>query len=60
MYFWKYKIEGWAVDTGEYVHEGLIHGNNFTDAVDNLENYYSNEINSLYIEPVGEEDDPYL
>ena len=60
MYFWKYKIEGWTTETGEYVHEGLIHGNNFTDAVDNLENYYSNEMNSLYIEPVGEEDDPYL
>lgn len=60
MYFWKYKIDGWAEDVGKYTHEGLIYGENFTEAVDNLENYYCNEINNLYIEPIGEEDNPYL
>lgn len=60
MYFWKYKIEGWGEDVGEYQHEGLIYGENFTEAVDNLENFYYNEINSLYIEAIGEEGEPYL
>lgn len=60
MYFYKYKIDGWSDDVGKYVHEGLIYGMNFTEAVDNLENYYCNEIDNLYIEPVGEEDKPYL
>ena len=60
MYFWKYKIEGWETDIGAYIHEGLIHGENFTEAVDNLENYYGNEICSIYIEGVGEKNDPYL
>ena len=55
MYFWKYKIEGWASDVGEYTHEGLIYGENFTEAVDNLENWYGNEIESLCIECVGGE-----
>lgn len=60
MYFWKYKIEGWEAEVGDYTHEGLIYGGNFTEAVDNLENYYGNEICSIYIETVGEEDTPYL
>ena len=60
MYFWKFKIEGWASDVGEYTHEGLIYGENFTEAVDNLENWYGNEIESLCIECVGEKDEPYL
>ena len=60
MYFWKYKIEGWKQDVGEYVHEGLIYGENFTEAVDNLENWYNNEISSLSIEYVGEKGEPYL
>lgn len=60
MYFWKYKVEGWEAEVGNYIHEGLIHGGNFTEAVDNLENYYGNEIYSIHIEVVGEENDPYL
>lgn len=60
MYLWKYKVEGWESEIGNYIHEGLIHGGNFTEAVDNLENYYGNEICSIYIEGVGEENDPYL
>jgi hypothetical protein len=60
MCLWKFKISGWAKDVGEYEHEGLILGQNFTEAVDNLENYYYNEIQRLYIEPIGEEGEPYL
>lgn len=60
MYFWKFKIKGWTKDVGEYEHEGLIYGENFTEAVDNLENFYYNEIDSLYIEAIGEEGAPYL
>ena len=60
MYFWKYKVVGCESEVGEYIHEGLIHGGNFTEAVDNLENYYGNEICNLYIEVAGEENDPYL
>ena len=60
MYLWKYKIEGWDAGVGQYIHEGLIHGGNFTEAVDNLENYYGNEICRLCIEVAGEENDPYL
>lgn len=45
---------------GEYIHEGLVCGMNFTEAVDVLENYYYNEINELYIEPASGEDEPYL
>lgn len=60
MYFWKYKVKGWEENIGEYIDEGLIHGGNFTDAVDNLENFYGNEICSIYIEAVGEENEPYL
>ena len=57
MSLWKFKIDGWDEEIGGYVHEGLIDGENFTEAVDNLENYYGNEINSLCIEPV---DCPYF
>ena len=60
MSFWKYKVVGWEAEVGEYIHEGLIHGGNFTEAVDNLENYYGNEICNLYIEVAGEKNDPYL
>lgn len=60
MFFWKFKIEGWEAEVGSYVHEGLIHGENFTEAVDNLENYYGNEMNSLHIEPIGEKNEPYF
>jgi hypothetical protein len=60
MYFWQYKIEGWEENTGHYVHEGLIHGGNYTEAVDNLEDYYGNEIWSIYIECVGDKNEPYL
>jgi len=60
MYLWKFKISGWAKDVGEYEHEGLVCGKNFTEAVDNLENHYYNEINSIHIEAIGEEDEPYL
>ena len=60
MYFWKFKLHGWSEVEGHYTHEGLIYGKNFTEAVDNLENHYYNEIEDLYIEPVGCEGDPYL
>lgn len=60
MFFWKYKVTCYGPDVGLYTNHGLIHGGNFTDAVDNLENYYGNEICNLYIEPSGEENDPYL
>lgn len=60
MYFWKYKIEGWRKEVGKYIHEGLIYGENFTEAIDNLENHYGNEICSIYIEGIGERDEPYL
>ncbi len=60
MYFWKYKVEGWEQEVGEYIHEGLIYGENFTEAVDNLENWYGNEISSLSIEYVSEKGEPYL
>ena len=60
MCFYKYKINGYGEDVGEFIHEGLVHGMNFTEAVDILENYYYNEINDLYIEVVSEEDAPYI
>lgn len=60
MYFWKFKLHGWSEVEGHYTHEGLIYGKNFTEAVDNLENHYYNEIEDLYIESVGCEGDPYL
>ena len=60
MYFWEYKIKGWNQEVGEYTHTGLIYGENFTEAVDNLENWYGNEISSLSIECVGGKDEPYL
>lgn len=60
MYFYKYKVNGYGEDVGEYIHEGLVYGMNFTEAVDILENYYDNEIINLYVEPAGEEDSPYL
>lgn len=60
MYFYKYKINGYGEGVGEYIHEGLVCGMNFTEAVDVLENHYYNEINDLYIEPVSGEDEPYL
>lgn len=60
MYFFKYKLNGWAEDTGEYIHEGLICGENLTEAVDNLENWYGNEISELHIEYIGEKGEPYL
>lgn len=60
MHLWKFKVTGWAEDVGKYQHEGLVCGENFTEAVNNLENYYYNEINTLYIECCGEEYEPYL
>ena len=60
MYFWKFTIHGYTVDTGKFTHKGLIYGNNFTEAVDNLENYYCDDICTLFIEPVGEEGQPYF
>ena len=60
MYLWKFTVNGWGDDVGEYTHKGLVCGENFTEAVNNLENYYYNEINTLYIECCGEENEPYL
>lgn len=60
MYFWKFKIEGFENEVGNYKHKGLIYGENFTEAVDNLENYYGNEICALHIEPIGEVGEPYF
>lgn len=60
MYFWQYKIEGWEENTGKYIHKGLVLGGNYTEAVDNLEDYYGNEICSIYIERVADKNEPYL
>jgi hypothetical protein len=60
MHLWKFKISGWAKDVGEYGHEGLVWGQNFTEAVDNLENHYYNEIATLYVEPIGDGGTLYL
>lgn len=60
MYFFKFKMNGWEDTVGEYEDEGLIYGENFTEAVDNLENYYGNNINSLYIEAIGDKGELYL
>ena len=60
MYLWKFKVHGHADDVGFFEHTGIVCGENFTEAVNNLENYYYNEIDALYIEPCGEEAEPYL
>ena len=60
MCLWKYKLEGYNKEDGLYVHEGLIYGENFTEAVDNIENWYGNSISNIYLESVGEESQPYL
>ena len=60
MYFWKFEISGFNANTGMFTHKGLIYGKNFTEAVDNLENYYCDDIMKLSIEPIGGEDEPYL
>lgn len=60
MYFYKYKLNGYGEDVGEFVHEGLVCGMNFTEAVDILENYYYNEINDMHIEVASGEDVPYI
>lgn len=60
MYFFKYKIEGWAEDVGEYTHEGLIYGKDLSDAVTRLESWYRGEINKMCIDFIGDEGEPYL
>ena len=35
MRLWEYKITGYETDVGMYKYEGIIHGENFTKAVDN-------------------------
>ena len=60
MRLWEYKITGYGVDVGEFIHEGVIYGQNYVEAVDCLENYYMNEINTLYIEPAGDTDEPFV
>ena len=54
MRLWEYKITEYGSDVGEFKHEGIMYGENYTEVVDHLENYYMNEINTLYVEPVGE------
>ena len=60
MYFFRYKLTGYEQSVGGYTHEGLVYGENFTEAVDNLENYYGNEIEDLYLQYEGEADQPYV
>lgn len=60
MCFWKFTVTGYTPECEEFVHKGLIYGNNFTEAVDNLENYYCNDMCTLSIEPVGEDGQPYF
>lgn len=60
MWLWEYKITGYGPDVGKFTHEGIVYGENFTEAVNNLEDYYMNEIETLYIEPVGEKGEPFV
>jgi hypothetical protein len=60
MWLWKYKITGYGLDVGKFMHEGVICGENFTEAVNSLEDYYMNEVETLYIKPIGDTDKPFI
>lgn len=57
---YRFKIEGYADDAGEYEHEGIVYGETMTDAVSVLDDWYEDEMCVLTIERATENDEPYL
>ena len=59
MYLWRFKVE--AYEDQWIKEEGIIYGECVSDAAINLEKWYGKDnIEYFYIEPIGEENEPYI